>query len=233
MSTTHETAHSDGTRQWWLGEDGQVKGPYAAPFVVVAMKTGKLPPNALACLVGTQEWRAVADWPDFRPILKLSPPPLPIEHRPPASVVYAGFWDRVRAIFLDGLILFAVTEIVSRAWGEFFGDFRTNASAYDVFVLMAGWMYFAAFESSDFQASLGKKAMGLKVTDLAGRRISFGRATIRYFSKSLSTFVFLAGWIMAAFTPQKQALHDILASCLVVYREPLPGLQAFQKSQTA
>ncbi len=106
MSTTQEVPHTDATRQWWLGEDGNVKGPYAAPFVVIAIKTGKLRANALACLVGTQEWRALAEWPDFKPVLGPTPPPLPSSHEVRLAVAYAGFWDRVRAIVLDGVVLF-------------------------------------------------------------------------------------------------------------------------------
>jgi uncharacterized RDD family membrane protein YckC len=223
---------SAGTRRWWLGEDGKVTGPYGAPYITVAMKTGKLQSKVLACLVGTREWRTVDDWPEFRSIVEPLPPPLPTQNRSPTTVPYAEFWDRARAAFLDGVIVFVATDIGGRLWGAQDGDFRTNESANSLFLLMAFWMYSAAFESSDFQATLGKKAMGIKVTDLKGDRISFGRATLRYFTKALSTSLLLIGWIMAAFTEKKQALHDILSGCLVVYRNPPSGLRAFQKDQT-
>jgi len=61
-------------------------------------------------------------------------------------------------------------------------------------------------------------AIGIKVTDLQGDRISYGRANARYWSKFLSTMIFLIGYIMAGFTEKKQALHDIIASCLVVLK---------------
>ncbi len=82
--------------------------------------------------------------------------------------------------------------------------------------LMAGWIYFASMESSGWQATLGKKALGLKVTDLAGNRITFARASGRFFGKLLSGMILMIGFFMAGFTERKQALHDILAGCLVL-----------------
>lgn len=81
---------------------------------------------------------------------------------------------------------------------------------------MAGWIYYALMESSGWQATLGKKVLGLKVTDLAGNRISFARASGRFFGKILSGMLLLVGFMMAGFTERKQALHDILAGCLVL-----------------
>jgi uncharacterized RDD family membrane protein YckC len=78
------------------------------------------------------------------------------------------------------------------------------------------WLYFALMESSAKQATLGKMALGIKVTDMMGNRISFGRATGRYFGKIISGLILYIGFIMAGFTEKKQALHDIMASCLVV-----------------
>jgi uncharacterized RDD family membrane protein YckC len=72
-------------------------------------------------------------------------------------------------------------------------------------------------ESSSYQGTLGKMALGLTVTDLEGRQISFGRATGRYFSKIITGFIPLGiGYAMAGFTEKKQALHDIIAGCLVL-----------------
>jgi len=78
------------------------------------------------------------------------------------------------------------------------------------------WLYYAVMESSTRQATLGKMALGLKVTDTEGNRISFARATGRYFGKFISGLIFMIGYIMAGFTAKKQALHDIIASCLVI-----------------
>ena len=81
---------------------------------------------------------------------------------------------------------------------------------------MAGWLYYALFESSKYGGTLGKMAVGIKVTDIEGRRVSFARATGRYFARIVTNMTLLIGYIMAGFTEKKQALHDILANCLVV-----------------
>lgn len=78
------------------------------------------------------------------------------------------------------------------------------------------WLYWSLLESSGAQATLGKRLLGLKVTDLANRRITFGRATGRFFGKILSGLTFTVGFMMAGFTEKKQALHDIVAGTLVV-----------------
>jgi uncharacterized RDD family membrane protein YckC len=84
-----------------------------------------------------------------------------------------------------------------------------------VFWHIVGWVYFAGFESSHMQATPGKAALGLKVTDLNGNQIGFGTATGRYFGRILSGILYI-GYIMVAFTERKQGLHDMLAGTLVV-----------------
>jgi uncharacterized RDD family membrane protein YckC len=82
--------------------------------------------------------------------------------------------------------------------------------------MVLNWLYYSLLESSAWQATLGKKALGLEVTDLDGNRISFGRATGRFFAKFISSIILGIGYIMAGFTEKKQALHDILAGTLVI-----------------
>jgi uncharacterized RDD family membrane protein YckC len=81
-----------------------------------------------------------------------------------------------------------------------------------------GWLYWAFMESSSKQATLGKMALGVIVTDYKGRRVSFGRATGRQLARFISSFL-LIGYIMAGFTEKKQALHDMVAECLVVVKK--------------
>ena len=81
---------------------------------------------------------------------------------------------------------------------------------------MGEWLYFSLLESSANQATVGKIVCGLKVTDLDGRRISFGRATARYFAKILSGLILLIGFAMVGWTTQKRGLHDFIAGTLVL-----------------
>lgn len=148
----------------------------------------------------------------------------------PVPVHYAGFWLRFVAYIIDSIVMGFVVGITIvlpllghelRSMGNenpfgFFPFMGPRFMAIRGLALMVGWIYYALLESSVWQATLGKKALGLEVTDFAGRRISFGRATGRFFGKLLSAFILLIGFIMAGFTEKKQALHDILAGTLVI-----------------
>jgi len=160
----------------------------------------------------------------------LIPPPAPAPLAPPAPT-YAGFWIRFVAVVIDGFILFfmrAGAGVVIRlaagapAWPAWRGTNWMDAGfdglgcAQETVGFVLWWLYHALFESSASQATLGKQALGLKVTDLYGRRISFGRASGRTFAKILSTVTLFIGFVMAAFTLRKQALHDFVAETVVL-----------------
>jgi len=131
------------------------------------------------------------------------------------TTTYAGFWRRFAASFLDGLLLSVVTAPFTLQVGGSIAD-ASRRSASSTISLVVGWLYFALMESSAKQATVGKMALGIIVTDLDGRRIGFGRATGRYFAKFLSVLTLGIGFLMAGFTERKQALHDMVASCLVI-----------------
>ena len=156
------------------------------------------------------------------------------------AVEYAGFWLRFVAVIIDGIVLWIVGAIVlfpivgsmglrGLIRGGYGPGVWTGAmtpaemlpffSLIFRFILISAvlkWLYFALLESSSWQATLGKKALGLEVTDLDGRRISFGRATGRTFAKIISAMILYVGFMMAGFTEKKQALHDMIAGCLVI-----------------
>lgn len=121
---------------------------------------------------------------------------------------YAGFWLRFVAAIIDGVILSIINWIV----GLVLGGGITSA----LLSIIVGWVYFASLESSNKQATLGKLALGLTVTDITGRQISFGKATGRFFAKYISAFILCIGYIMAGFTEKKQALHDLIVGTLVL-----------------
>ncbi|MGH9712892.1 MAG: RDD family protein [Candidatus Acidiferrales bacterium] len=156
---------------------------------------------------------------------------------PQASTGYAGFWLRLVAYIIDGILVGAVFGVLGMFSLIFVGigslrtlmtDLNTPdavlpAAFVSVLIIvgivgtLATWLYYAYMESSTYQATLGKMALGLYVTDLNGQRLSFGRASGRFFAKLISGLIPLAiGYIMAGFTARKQALHDIIAGCLVL-----------------
>jgi uncharacterized RDD family membrane protein YckC len=134
---------------------------------------------------------------------------------------YAGFWLRFVAHIIDSILIGIVSIIIGVivGVGVAIGSMTpfTNVTS-SVITIIIAWLYYAGLESSDRQATFGKQAMNLKVTDLRGRQITFIKATGRHFAKILSGLILFIGYIMIGFTEKKQGLHDILAGCLVVKR---------------
>jgi len=157
------------------------------------------------------------------------------------SVTYAGFWLRFVAHLIDGLILsvgifvIVIPLIFLTGLAATIGSLRhyrheppnpeaivgilSILFAFLVVGALLQWLYFAYLESGEKQATWGKQALGLYVTDCAANRISFGRATGRFFGKIISgkTTMYI-GYIIAGFTEKRQALHDMIAGCLVLRR---------------
>lgn len=157
------------------------------------------------------------------------------------NVTYAGFWLRFVAFLIDGVIISAgmllllVPLFFLMGGGMFFTpimrgiegrpDTAQIGALISVIALFGGvaligqWLYYAYLESGEKQATWGKQALGIFVTDLSGNRITFARASGRYFARLITGMIPLAiGYIMAGFTERKQALHDMIASCVVLRR---------------
>jgi uncharacterized RDD family membrane protein YckC len=140
---------------------------------------------------------------------------------------YGGFWLRVAAWLIDCIVLntgFAlVAAVLATAMGIAAAARPGNIAAQLMFSMVwlcifigGSWLYSALMESSSWQATLGKRALGLRVTDEHGERMSFAHATGRYFSKLLSAMTLGIGYLMVAFTDRKRGLHDMIANTLVV-----------------
>jgi len=136
---------------------------------------------------------------------------------------YAGFWKRFVAWILDTFILLIASfplVIVTTLWLSSMGAEEQDDTLFTIVGFILGTivrlLYFALMESSPTQATLGKMAVGIKVTDLQGNPIILSRAITRNLAKLLSALIFDVGYIMAGFTSKKQALHDVIADCLVV-----------------
>ena len=135
------------------------------------------------------------------------------------EVVYAGFWKRVAASLIDGVVVgiggtilsFIVMGLLGLGLSVSFADIAMGTAPlvlqlanYAVSMAVAV-AYFAGFHASRSQATLGKMAIGIKVVRTNGEPISLARGVGRYF-----------GYLMAAFTERKQALHDFMCDTLVV-----------------
>lgn len=155
-----------------------------------------------------------------------TPAPAPVAYAA-AGPGYGGFWIRLVAAIIDGIIVNVIVMPLSFMVGGFSGMAGAmSGMSHEGIPVLGGllgvgigifgsWLYEAFMTSSSYQATLGKMIFGMKVTDLNGNRISFERATGRHFAKWLSAMILMIGYIMAGFSARKQALHDMLAGTLV------------------
>lgn len=141
-----------------------------------------------------------------------------------SQVEYAGFWIRFAANFVDGLIIFVPCMTLVIIAGLVIGaDNINNSGLLDVVVrlisMFIGWIYFV-YMTHKYNATLGKKAFGIKVVSEKSEKLTFGQTILREtIGKLISSLILCIGYIMAGFTSKKQALHDKIAGTLVVYKD--------------
>lgn len=156
---------------------------------------------------------------------------------------YAGFWMRFVALIIDAIVIQMLQYIlIIPLLGAIGLSFLTPGvmegmdpelmDSGDVMAIVAGAiavmipilalgaliniLYYTLMECSKHQATLGKMAIGLQVTDMEGNRLDFAKALLRQLGKIVSAMIFYIGYIMAGLTSKKQALHDMMAGALVV-----------------
>ncbi len=221
--------------QWYYTQGSQRIGPVSGEVLSNLANAGTLTPNDLVWCQAMSDWAAAATVPGLFNSAAVAastgyPNAEPMNYYTPrqTQAYYAGFWMRFAAAIIDGLILAVgggvLGAIVGGVIGGVMGSSGSSINEIQVVAQIAGyiisvilgWLYEALMESSAKQATLGKLAVGIKVTDMLGARISFGRASGRHFGKIVSGLICGIGYFMAGFTDKKQALHDSMADCLVV-----------------
>jgi uncharacterized RDD family membrane protein YckC len=239
--TLHYLAHAPGLKEWLpLGEvlDYVDRGTIPPPVPVAP----NLPPVPGPIGVAMP---SAPPFPVQPPLLPKAPPRLPelevapelpaLIEKPEVQLAKAPFVARFIAFIIDCFVLFApiacifglgaLTLEIQTWW-----DHTDAESAHQNWLLLkrnfqqlvlliaigVSWLYAAGLECSRWQATVGKLWMGLKVTDAAGERLSFPRATGRYLAKYLSALPCFLGFIMALFSSRGRALHDRLADTRVI-----------------
>ncbi len=138
------------------------------------------------------------------------------------SFEYGGFFARFAALILDLIILSIIQGVVIGLVIAAMGTPASEAGKgpggpfLPLLSVAITWLYYALQESGRHCATFGKRTLGLAVTDLHGNGITFGRATARHFSKIISSAICLVGYFFVFFTARKQALHDIIAGCMII-----------------
>lgn len=223
---------------WYVALNNQQLGPYPLETLRQMAAAGTLGPATLVWRSDLPGWRPASSLPafsDFWP-LPVAPPPFMPAAAPqaypyyagPAMPLYAGFWKRVAASLIDGVLLTIAGSLIGGILGFLMGvvmaaggsdmvsvQLATGVVGYIIGIII-NWLYYTLFESSSKQATPGKLLLGIKVTDLSGQPIGFGRANGRYWGKIISGLTLCIGFIMAGFTEKKQCLHDMMAGCLVI-----------------
>jgi len=148
---------------------------------------------------------------------------------PERRVVYASFLRRLAAYLIDGIVLIIPEAFLRYLIGAestmrimyLDSEQLFRLIIYNLLVTIIGWLYFSIQESGVHQATIGKRALGIRVTDIEGFRITFATATGRYFAKVISFLIILMGFFMVLWDDKNQGLHDKLANTLVV-KDTLP-----------
>jgi uncharacterized RDD family membrane protein YckC len=207
--------------------DNRPRGPLPHAFIEQRVHGGAWPADIQVAAVGSSDWRpfvvappsVAADAGAFRAAGSVPPTgngSVPViadgQVLPAGDAIHAGFWRRCAAYLIDSLILLIPSFILNSV--PVLGLLTS---------LIGRWLYFALMESSPSQATLGKRAMGLNVTDGNGQRIGFGQATGRYFGGAISMILLYVGYMLAGWTARKQALHDLMADTCVVFETVKPG----------
>lgn len=131
--------------------------------------------------------------------------PHPLQYAP-GSTPYADWGTRILAGLIDLVVMAVLFRVIGYPRHEM--------------AVALPWLYHALMESSAGSATLGMRALGIRVTTLEGERISFTRASCRFFASYLSALILCIGYLMIAFTERRQALHDIIAGCVVTRTNP-------------
>jgi uncharacterized RDD family membrane protein YckC/Tfp pilus assembly major pilin PilA len=227
---------------------GHRKGPVTQQQLLDAVAEGRIRPTSLVWREGLTQWQPLSAMEhELRQASDAVPPPLAtpsayVETNPFATspsgfvadwgyasdagaVIYGGFARRLLAFMLDALILWILGVVVGAIVGAVIGA-TVGASVNRTLIVLwvypilflVSLLYYSLQESSTYQATFGKRALGIKVTNLDGKPIGWGRAVGRWFGRMLSGLIFCLGYLFALFTSRKQTLHDMLSSTLVVDR---------------
>jgi uncharacterized RDD family membrane protein YckC len=236
----------------WIGRHGERHGPYQEEQVKEWLRSGQLSPDDLGWYDGLADWRPLSMlFPQDKPAPSpnpYGPPPLQQQQvGSPADFDYAGFWQRFGAWAVDLIILMVPSMIVMYALGGMeaykhlldriqggadmavaLRDYAKATEGASIASLIITFLYYTFFEASKWQATPGKLALRLRVTDTHAQRLTLGRSAARNIVRLLSAvfgLIPIVCYLAIAWTQRKQGLHDLWASTYVLngaVQEQLP-----------
>ena len=246
---------------WYFAEGEQRQGPVSEPELLEMIQTGKLSADSLVWQQGMENWQPVREIPAFQAVLPTPLRALPksLEMADYTDVTHgnenygasaaaaatpvlenpmfsfspqpAGFWIRLLASLLDGLVILVLYLpfglILTFATSMLFVMFQEHplhpliASVIKVISTLFGWILSAVYSGfflSRFGATPGKMVCGLQVITQDGGQVSFLRGVGRFLGECLSSFLCNIGYLMVLFNEQKLALHDHICKTRVIVK---------------
>jgi uncharacterized RDD family membrane protein YckC len=224
--------------KWYVRTENETLGPYDGWRVKELIETGQVRRNTLIARVGASEWSSVKDIPAFDGLVTgvktASRPQVPATQPAFAegSIRYAGFWIRVAAYLIDYVIVNLIVIVVSGVVGLIIGlvigglaaqrgeqaTLPTSISLIGGAVgLVIVLVYYIKFNSGRWQATPGKRLLGIHLIKPDGQPIGGWLACGRYFAYIISALPFCIGFMMAGWNEDKKALHDMICGTRVIY----------------
>lgn len=229
-----------------IGGDGREYGPATLEEIRQWCADGRVGPGTPVWRGDERRWQPAGLWDELKWDLPKQAPSVP---SPPVveRLRPAGFWVRFAAYFFDSLVLGCLLTLITYPWAVELGKLQSDAnaqlevlrqhatgnpdlSAVFRYLLVAvminlpvSFVYFVGFNTLR-GATPGKRLFGLRVLGADGSRLTFSRAALRHVAEWLSALTLGAGFLLVALTPNKRALHDLLARTQVVFQRTPGGL---------
>ena len=216
-------------QKWRVRIEGTIYGPYSRTEVETYLAEGRLNPSTEVYDASSGSWHPLSGFGPLQDLVagphdaKLSATAQAAVARQESEAdhwVFAGFWIRAAALLIDSVIM----AIGGGVLGAFLGYGLATAGAPEAIEPVAnlagfliGLLYTSLMHSGPWQATLGKRAVGIRVIRRDGYPVGLGLAIGRYFATILSAFIFCIGYAMAGWTREKRALHDMICSTRVIY----------------
>jgi uncharacterized RDD family membrane protein YckC len=209
---------------YYLDEKQQQAGPVGEEAFSALAKEGHLTAHTLVWREGWPAWRPYGEIAVAFSSLPQVPPPAPSSRR------YAGFWIRVAAKVIDGIILGVGGSLVIQGGFAGVGALLSHdASVQGAFAIFGCLLNltvqctYAIYFVGRYGATPGKMACGLRIVRADGQPMTYGVAAGRLFAEALSALTLGIGYLMVACDGEKRALHDRVCGTRVVYKDGSPG----------